>query len=125
MPGLASTLRKTAVVEGFWADDLHKDTCDDGGKYKLICQVIRWGEVLRDLTPDNVLYAAAICAESGVFGLLSCAVFLLPSPSSQPSQTVFSDDPVSRQKHSFFTHPKHLTRTSLSSLLAPLLDSML
>lgn len=60
--------------------------------------------MLSDLAPDNVLYAAATCADSGVFGLPSFAVFLLPSPSSQPSQTVFSDDSVSGQKQPVIFH---------------------
>lgn len=68
--------------------------------------------MLRDLTPGDVLHAAAICAESVVFGLPSFADFLLPSPSSQPTQTVFPDDSVSGQKQSFFTHPQHPNRVS-------------
>lgn len=74
--------------------------------------------MLRDLTPDNVLYAAAICAESSVFGLPSFAVFLLPSPSSQPSQTVFSDDNVRGQKHAVSFHTSSASDQG-SALLTP------
>lgn len=38
---------------------------------------IKFQVMLRDLTPKNVLYAAALCAELGLSGLPSFAVFSL------------------------------------------------